>query len=69
MRRADVESIPDVFQNYVCFRYRGELIVGSLMLTKPNEIRTSIGGCVSPQTSTGYDDRVCRWSRRMSQEP
>lgn len=64
MRRADVERFPGVFQNYVCFRYRDEVIVGSLLLTKPDEMKAYMGVCASPRTSTGYDDRLCRWTRR-----
>jgi hypothetical protein len=64
MTEQEREAIPyGTFQNYVCFRYKGELLVSSMFITNPDETDKYIGACVTPHTSTGYDDHMCRWRR------
>ena len=64
MSKSERQAIPyGTFQNYVCFRYKGELFVSSLFITDPQEKERYVGSCIAPHTSTGYDDRMCQWRR------
>jgi hypothetical protein len=64
MSKSEKRAVPyGTFQNYVCFRYKGELFVSSLFITDPQEKDRYIGSCIAPHTSTGYDDRMCQWRR------
>ena len=51
------------FRNYVCFRYKDELLISSMFITRPDETDKYIGACVTPHISTRYDDHMCQWRR------
>jgi len=64
MSKRERAAIPfGTFQNYVCFRYKDEVLISSMFLTSPDETDKYTGTCVTPHISTGYDDHMCQWRR------
>jgi hypothetical protein len=50
-------------QNYMCFKYQGELMVGDLTLTELNETNKYIAVCrlPVPPNAVAEDGLVCQW--------
>jgi hypothetical protein len=64
----EIAAIPyGTTPNYVCFRYRGQLIVDSLFLIEPSNHKSYVAKCVSPRPvgAIGEDAQVCWWRVRM----
>jgi hypothetical protein len=50
-------------QNYLCFKYQGELIVGNLTLTELSDTKRYFVECRAPvpQNAVAEDGLVCQW--------
>jgi hypothetical protein len=50
-------------QNYMCFRYQGELVVGDLTLTELSDTKRYFAECrvPVPPNAAAEDGLVCRW--------
>jgi hypothetical protein len=60
----EIQAIPyGTTVNYVCFRYRGLLIVDGMFLIEPNHHKIYVADCRSPRPpdATGEDAGVCWW--------
>jgi hypothetical protein len=69
LTQREIQAIPyGTTQNYVCFRYKGTLIIDGMILVQPGKPVSYIANCVSPRPpeAAGEDAQVCWWRSRTS---